>query len=179
LTPSTGRGRLGVRGACPVEAEHPAEVAVQGGDDDQGVALPRCQHPPQRPEGDVGPPAVDGVGQLPRRDGAGLPEERPEVLGTDLGPLPVGGRHRREQVLEATEVLPEVLVEQGGGAPSRRTGAPARWDRSQTSRPLALWGALASTTRPTSFTALVRAVMTARSPPRPAVLPPLAPGEPP
>jgi hypothetical protein len=56
---------------------------------------------------------IDGIGEVPRGQRPGHPEERLEFLEGHRGPRTVGGGQRVEQALEATDILPEVLGQVG------------------------------------------------------------------
>ncbi len=60
-------------------------------------------------------PGVDRVGEVPRRDAAGLPEERFDVGRPDLDALAVRGPDDREDAVEASDVVAELVGDPGGG----------------------------------------------------------------
>ncbi len=85
------RGLVGRRDTGPVEAEHGLEVAVQNGQHLKRVVGAGSEQASQGLQGPGGVTGVDGVGEIPRRHRARLPQEGLELLEVDGRALAVGG----------------------------------------------------------------------------------------
>ncbi len=78
----------------------------------------------QEPEGLLGVPGVDGVGEIPRGDRSGFPQVRLDVIGTEPRALPVRGGEDLEQRTEPGEVLAQMVLDRllGRAVEPHRTG---------------------------------------------------------
>ena len=69
------------------------------------------EHAVQGGERQAGRAGVDGVGQVPRRDGTGLAEERGELILVDGRALAVGDGEGLDQPGQPAEILAEMVAE--------------------------------------------------------------------
>ena len=98
-------------------------MGVQGGQHDERVPASRRHQAAQGDQGRGQVTPVDGVGELPRGDGARLAEERRHLLDADTGALAVGGGQHVEERGQPADVVAQVFADQvgGGGVEAHRT----------------------------------------------------------
>ena len=102
-----GVGLVGRAGA--IQLEDGRHMPVKDGQDHQRVAITGPEEPVEGGERCLGVAAVDCVGEVPRRNGAGLAKERLELRHTDLGAFAVGGNEGLDQRRQTAHVLAQVL----------------------------------------------------------------------
>ena len=87
-------------------------MAVQDGEHHERVAVAGAQQPVEEPEGGFGVAAVDGIGEVPGRDGPGLAQVGRDVDRPERGALAIGRGQHVEEGTGPADVLGQMPEQQ-------------------------------------------------------------------